>query len=82
MLDGAADAASNIEVRCHNLARLSDLQGVRGIAGVYRCTAGSDCRAQFVGQGREQGIERFGAAQTTATRNDHAGCGEFRSVGL
>ncbi len=46
MLDGAADAASNVELRRNRFAGLPDLQRVIAVAGVASTARGSNCTAE------------------------------------
>ena len=51
MLDRSRDAAGNVQLRRHDLARLAHLQVVGRVARIDSRTAGTDGRTQLVGQG-------------------------------
>ncbi|AEM42400.1 hypothetical protein KVU_2561 [Ketogulonicigenium vulgare WSH-001] len=73
MLDRTRDADGDIQTRRNDLASLADLQVIRRIARIDRCTAGTDGRAQLICQGLEQREPLFRAKAAPARDDNPSG---------
>ena len=82
MLDGAGDAAGDVELGRHHLAGLADLQVVGAEAGVDRGARGADGGVELVGERLEELVEVLGRLEGAAAGDDDAGGGQFGAVDL
>ena len=67
MLNRAADARCDVELRRNDFASLTDLQIVRRVARIHRCAACAQRSAEFVSQWRHDFLELLSRAQSAAT---------------
>jgi hypothetical protein len=81
VLDGAGNTDSDIQLRGHDLAGLTDLHVVRHETGVNGGAGSTDGGAQLVGQAVED-LEVVAIAHAAAAGNDDLGGRQFRTVGL
>jgi len=81
VLDRAADADGDVQLRGDNLARLPYLQVVRHKAGVDSSTRGANRSAHLVSQ-VVQKLEVLAVLQAAAARNDNARAGQLGTVAL
>ena len=82
MLDGAADAASHIQLGRNDFAGLAHLPIIGGIARIDSGAAGAHSSAQLVGQRRHDFHELFVGAQSAAARDNDLGGGQLGAVVL
>jgi hypothetical protein len=82
VLDRAADADGDVELRRDDLAGLPDLPVVGRIAGVYRGAARAERGAELVGERRQDLVELVARAERAAARDDDLGRGQLGSVEL
>ena len=81
MLNGTRDTNGEVQLWRNDLARLSDLQFVRGIARIYCSTRSAHGCAHLISQTEDQ-AELFLAAQRAATRHDLGGALQVWTVAL
>ena len=73
VLDRAADAGGDVELRRDDLAGLADLPVVRRVAGVDGGAAGAERRAELVGERRQHLVELVARAQRAPAGDDDLG---------
>src|SRR5689334_21706640 len=78
MLDRAGDSYRDVEIGCHDLARLSHLVVVGNIARVDGCARRADGRVELVRERFEE-LEVLAAAKATPARHDDPRVPELRS---
>ncbi|MNF87279.1 hypothetical protein D3C84_697430 [compost metagenome] len=81
MLDGAADADGDVQLRRDDLAGLADLHVVGHETGIDRGARGTDRRTELVGQLVEQ-REVLAVLHAATAGNHHLGSGQLGSLGL
>src|SRR5208283_5616170 len=80
MLDGAGDAAGDVQLRPHRRAGLADLIVVVNVAGVHRRAAAGGRAAESFGQLHDQ-LEVLLAAHAGAAGDDDVGRGQVNLLG-
>ncbi len=80
MLDRAGDTDGDVEFGGHDLAGLADLIVVGHIARVHRSARCADAGAELVSQWGDDLFESLCILQRAATRYDHLGAGQFRTL--
>jgi hypothetical protein len=78
VLDGAADASSDVQLRCDDFARLSDLHVIGYESGVDSSSGRSYGCAEFISQ-IVKNLEVLSRLQTTATGHYDLCAGELGS---
>src|SRR6476619_5442544 len=82
VLDRAADADRDIELRRDDLARLAALPVAWRVAGIDRGAAGAEGGAELVGKRHQDLVELVARAERSAAGDDDLRRGEFRAVVL
>ena len=82
MLDGARDADRDVGFGGDDLARLTDLIVVQGIARVDRGARAADPGAEPVRKRVDQRVELLRGAERAPARDDDLGAGQFGPLGL
>lgn len=80
MLDRSRDTDSDVEIRRNDLARLSNLQRVVGVARVDGCTGSTDGGSEGVGEGNDGLVEGVLGLDTATAGNDRLGGGEVGTL--
>ncbi len=81
MLDGARNAGSDVKLRCHDLAGLTDLPVVRCITRIDGCARCADGCTELVGNRQDHFAELFRGAECATARDDDLRRGQFRTIG-
>src|SRR5690606_35419404 len=72
---------SDVQLRCNDLAGLTDLHVVRHEAGIHRGAGGAHGSPQLVGQAVQQ-LEVVAVLHAATTGDHHLGTGQLGAVGL
>ena len=82
VLDGSADAHSNIEVRCHDLASLTDLHVVRHETSINSCSRGAYCTVLVTKSCGEvvEHLEVLSVLEAAASADDELGAAKVSHV--
>jgi subtilisin family serine protease len=79
VLDGTRNADSYVQIRCHHLARLTDLPVVGRVASINGGSGGADGGAELVGKREDDFLKLLQRAERATPSDDDSGRSELRS---